>query len=375
MKAQLELGQELRSVISEIARTAGFSEAPPTIEDLLGDGSERRFFRLRYRERHAILLISPRQKHDEIDENDSYFLIGKHLSERQVPVPRFYWADVARGFFLLEDLGDLHLQAHARRWRGNLFSVYGRVVQLLVDLHHRARDGFDSGYCFDSAIYDPAFVYQRELEYFRERFLNGYLGLEIGPDDLRPDFEKLAEAAGDTSRSHVIHRDFQSRNIMIRAQALRLIDFQGMRFGPPAYDLASVLIDPYVGIPHELERRLVALYWVKANKNLDCSFGRFMESYRMLRLCRNFQILGAYGYLGMVRGKRHFLRYIPQAWAQLHFWVNYAGGGRYQAVQTLVNRIHRSLPPVCSGKAEAKVLRDKHRIKGYKPLSPDRELD
>ena len=64
--------------------------------------------------------------------------------------------------------------------------------------------------------------------------------------------------------SHVIHRDFQSRNIMIRGQALRLIDFQGMRFGPPAYDLASVLIDPYVGISPELESKAVALYWSRS---------------------------------------------------------------------------------------------------------------
>lgn len=335
-------GQALRHVIAEIARTSGFAAEPPTIEDLPGDGSERRFFRLRHRARHAILLISPRQQHAGLDENDSYFLIGKHLSERQVPVPRFYWADVARGVFLLEDLGDFHLQVYARRRRRNLFPVYGRVVQLLVDLHRRAPVGFDAGYCFDHAVYDPAFVFTRELEYFRERFLNGLLGLELGPDDLRQDFEKLAEAAGDVSRSHVIHRDFQSRNIMIRAQALRLIDFQGMRFGPPAYDLASVLIDPYVGISHELETKLVALYWRKAGKDLNCSFQCFMESYGVLRLCRNLQMLGAFGYLGKVKGKRQFLKYIPEAWQQLHFWVNHFGVGRYPRVQKLVNRVHQA---------------------------------
>lgn len=341
LNAQVEFGQDLRHVVEEISRTVGFSKEPPKTEALFADGSERRFFRLRSRARHAVVLISPRQKDDGIDENDSYFLIGNHLLRCQVPVPRIYWADLARGVFLLEDLGDFHLQAYARRWHGNLFSVYRRVVRLLVELHRRALDGFDSGYCFDSAAYDPAFVYKRELEYFRERFLNGYLGLEIGPEDLRSDFEKIAEAAGDRSRSHVIHRDFQSRNIMIRAQTLRLIDFQGMRFGPPAYDLASVLIDPYVGISYELESKLAALYWVKARKDLDCSFGRFKESYGVLRLCRNFQILGAYGYLGVVRGKQHFLRYIPQAWKQLHFWVNRTDGDRYPAVRSLVNRIQR----------------------------------
>ena len=75
------------------------------------------------------------------------------------------------------------------------------------------------------------------------------LGLEIDPDELRPDFEALAEAAGVVKSSLVFHRDFQSRNIMVCRAGLWLLDFQGMRFGPPAYDLASLLIDPYVSIP------------------------------------------------------------------------------------------------------------------------------
>lgn len=369
------LDQDLRQVVAEIARRAGFAEEPPAIEALLGDGSDRRFFRLRCRARRAVVLISPRQKRDGIDENDSYLLIGRHLFRHQLPVPRIHWADPAKGHFVLEDLGDFHLQAYAARYPGRLFSVYRRVVRLLVELHRRAPQGFNSDYCFDNAVYDAAFVYRRELEYFREGFLNGYLGLEIGPEVLRPDFEKLAEAAGDASRSHVIHRDYQSRNLMIRAQALRLIDFQGMRFGPPAYDLASVLIDPYVRVSHELERELVALYWMKAGTFLNCSFRRFLDSYGVLRLCRNLQILGAFGYLGVVRGKPHFLRYIPQAWKQLHFWLNSSGGARYPEVRRLVNEIHQAPLPGAQRRAERKVLRDKHRIKGYKPLSPDGELD
>ena len=361
----MDVGPTLHQLIVDIARAAGFSEELPSVEKLLGDGSERRFFRLRNRTRSAVLLLSPRRNVPGLDENDSYWLIGRHLSERGLPVPHFYWTDAAQGIFLLEDLGDVHLQARARRLRGNLLPLYGEVVKLLVELHRRTPVGFEEGYCFDRAVYDPAFVYERELEYFRTRFLNGLLGLEVAPDDLRRDFEDLAAAAGTVSRTHVIHRDFQSRNIMIRAQALRLIDFQGMRFGPPAYDLASVLIDPYVGISQDLERKLIGRYWVKAGKDLACSFGAFLDSYSVLRLCRNLQMLGAFGFLGVVRGKRQFLRYIPQAWRQLHFWVNHFAGGRYPALRRLVNRIDRRQPWVRGEGADGKVLRDKLARKGH----------
>ena len=364
MTAHAAFDQDLSHVVAEITRTGAFFQDLPEVEALVGDGSERRFFRVRSQARHAVVLISPRRKHDGMDENDSYWAIGNHLYQSRVPVPRIYWADVARGYFLLEDLGDFHLQAYARRWRRNLFPVYRRVVHLLVHLHRRAITGFEPGYCFDSVAYDPAFVYSRELEYFRERFLNGFLGLETGPDDLRRDFQNIAEAAGDASLSHVIHRDFQSRNIMIRGQALRLIDFQGMRFGPPAYDLASVLIDPYVGISRILESKAVALYWSEAREFLGCSFRDFMETYGVVRLSRNLQILGAYGYLGVVKGKQHFLGYVPQAWTQLHGWLNSPVGARFPALRKLVKRLQRAQLPALTGVVGEKVFRDKYWIKG-----------
>jgi len=336
------LDEELTDLLREISKAAGFSADRAKVSILAGDGSPRQFFRIRQGASHVIALISPRQKHYGIDENDSYFLIGTHLRRRNVPVPRIFWADIARGCFVLEDLGDFHLQAHVNRPRVDLLGVYQRAVRLLVDMQQRAREGFETSFCFDTVAYDSAFVYQRELEYFRERFLNGCLGLEIGPDDLRHDFENIAEAAGAATFSDVIHRDFQSRNIMICGRRLRLVDFQGMRFGPPAYDLASLLIDPYVGISPEMERKALALYWSKARGYLDSSFKGFLEAYDVLRLCRNLQVLGAYSYLGLIKGKRHFLRYLPRAWKQLSFWLNNHHGARCPDLQRLVNRIERT---------------------------------
>jgi len=336
------LDEEFTDLLREISQAAGFSPDRAKLSILAGDGSQRKFFRIRQGASHVIALISPRQKHHGLDENDSYFLIGTHLRRRNVPVPSIFWADLARGCFVLEDLGDFHLQTHVNRRRVDLLGAYQRVMRLLVDMQQRARESFETSFCFDTVAYDSAFAYERELEYFRERFLNGCLGLEIGPDDLRHDFENIAEAVGAATFSHVIHRDFQSRNIMICGCRLRLVDFQGMRFGPPAYDLASLLIDPYVGISPEMEWKALALYWSIARGYLDSSFGRFLEAYGVLRLCRNLQVLGAYSYLGLNKGKRHFLRYLPRALKQLSFWLNNHHGAGYPDLQRLVNRIERT---------------------------------
>ena len=110
MNGPRTLDEELAHLLKGAGEAAGFFSDQVELSALAGDGSERRFFRVRQGTTHAVALISPRQKHHGIDENDSYFLIGNHLFRRNVPVPRIHWADLARGYFLLEDLGDFHLQ-------------------------------------------------------------------------------------------------------------------------------------------------------------------------------------------------------------------------------------------------------------------------
>lgn len=264
-----------------------------------------------------MVLHSPGQISECVSENDSYLLIGDHLRKCTLPVPRIYMKDLRNGFFLMDDLGDYHLADHACRHRSSILPVYRRVVRLLLALHYRAPDGFDPSFCFDTAVYSPDFVYERELEYFREFFLNGCLALKIGEEELQKDFLRLSEAAGVRRISWVMHRDFQSRNIMICGGRLWIIDFQGMRFGPPLYDLASLLLDPYVQLPGHVQKELVKLYWLKARSFLEYSVDDFWHSYLILRLCRNLQVLGAYSKLGLVLGKKSFLNYIPYAWQQL----------------------------------------------------------
>ena len=310
---------------------------------LTGDGSDRQFHRIRQGELRFVALISPRKPGAEVDENDSYFHIGTHLSRHRVPVPNIHWADLERGHFLLSDLGDVHLQTHVTRARSprQLERVYHGVLQLLIGLHARSPEGFDAGFCFDHPIYDPGFVFERELEYFRKAFLSTTLGLEVA-DDLRLDFERLAESAGTHARDFVMHRDFQSRNIMVHRGRPWLIDFQGMRYGPPAYDLASLLLDPYVMLPAEFQERLLNLYWSGAARILNCTRRQFRAQFRAVLLARNLQVLGAYGHLGSVKGKTSFLRYIPGAWMRLWRLLNGPCRGQYPRLERWVNFIQDS---------------------------------
>lgn len=313
---------DLSSLVAGAAPALGLSTEGWDAETIQADGSDRRFYRVRKGTSRFIALVSPRKALDGLDENDSYFRIGKHLHGLGVPVPRIVWGEPEQGRFLMQDVGDRHLQWQAQRGGANAFRLYGRALQALARMHERAPRGFDAtAFCFDHPVYDPSFVYSRELEYFRKAFLVGFLGLDVAEEDLRRDFEDLAERAGVHGCTTIIHRDFQSRNVMVHGGRLWIIDFQGMRLGPPAYDLASLLLDPYVMLPGAMQERLVELYWSRMGRTLGGSHGRFRASYAAVRLCRNMQALGAYGFLGKVKGKTRFCRYIPGAWRQLREWV------------------------------------------------------
>jgi aminoglycoside/choline kinase family phosphotransferase len=113
----------------------------------------------------------------------------------------------------------------------------------------------------------------------------------------------------------VIHRDFQSQNVMITAGGIpRVIDFQGARMAPGAYDVASILWDPYCRLDDGLRDRLIE-YYVTEMKIRSEGFNErvFLDSLIPCRLQRHMQALGAYGFLSVVKGKKYFEKHIPEA--------------------------------------------------------------
>ena len=91
-----------------------------------------------------------------------------------------------------------------------------------------------------------------ETDYFRENFLKEHCALDIAVlKGLDMEFHTIAEEC----LSHpqlMIHRDFQSQNILFKNCEVRVVDFQGARIGNIAYDLMSLVNDPYVVLSKKL---------------------------------------------------------------------------------------------------------------------------
>jgi aminoglycoside/choline kinase family phosphotransferase len=246
---------------------------------------------------------------------DSFFAIGKHLHSRGVPVPRLHGYDRPLGLVALEDLGDLHLQAVIRRTRDSekVAAHYREVIDLLISMGIEGAKGFDTADTYETADYNEDVVIEREAKYFVTAFLNGYIGLSVDFEDIKGECELLAARALDTKYVGFLHRDFQSRNILVRNQDYYFIDFQGGRLGPLQYDLASLLIDPYVGNARDLQEGLLTYYLKRLGLFVPVDKSSFLRAYDCCAINRNLQILGAFAFLSQVKGKKDFEAYIPAA--------------------------------------------------------------
>ncbi|MEN8199616.1 MAG: phosphotransferase, partial [Thermodesulfobacteriota bacterium] len=237
-----------------------------------------------------------------------------------VPVPGQYGWNEESGVLLFEDLGDCKLHDYVLKQAGGTTGVrtlYDLVVDELATMQVRAAEGFDPTWCWDTHRYDRKLMLERESGYFLRAFWQGLLGREEVPG-LQEEFDLLADQAARIPCEYFLHRDFQSRNIMLHGGKPRFIDFQGGRLGPLGYDLASLLIDPYVTLAEELQEELLEHYLDKLESLIAVDRGSFREGYLLLALQRNLQIAGAFAFLSQQRGKVFFRQFLKPALVSLN---------------------------------------------------------
>lgn len=289
------------------------SSPPP--RDLPGAGSERRLSRLFLPGASVILVENPLPPSPGPDENDSFVYLSAHLRERGLPVPEVLAYHRETGVYLMEDLGDEDLfQAVAGGLpEKGLRRLYGEAVLLLARMQVRGREGFDPGRCHSPSRYDRDLMLNWESGYFHRELLAGHLGLGPPAPALAGEYRRLAARAEEAGADFFLHRDFQSMNLKVRDGRLWIIDFQGARLGPPQYDLAALLYDPYVDLPERLREALLEEYLEAFLPQSGLARGLFLSCFPAVAAHRLMQALGAFAFLGLRRGKPRFLAFIPAA--------------------------------------------------------------
>ncbi|HYA87478.1 MAG TPA: phosphotransferase [Nitrospirota bacterium] len=300
-------------------------------------GSDRRYFRVRNGEKTAVFMeCSPDDK-----DFERHLAYTSFFEAHAVPVPGLIANDCCGNNALFEDLGDTNLYAYLKLPHDNdhIDDIYRSVLDILVNLHTHVTEHVEECPMLQSRIFNYEYL-RWETNYFLERFVFGLRKISVDSlATIEEEFHRLAQKT-DAYPKVVIHRDFQCQNIMItRGGIPRVIDFQGARMAPAAYDVASILWDPYHRLEDGVRTRLVD-YYINEMKKTSKEFSEkmFLDSLLPCRLQRHMQALGAYGYLSVVKGKKYFLKHIPEALRLLREETA-AVSGEYPALNSLVSSL------------------------------------
>ena len=308
-------------------------------EILPGDGSKRIFYRLNNNQDSFIVMANPPIERNAEKENISYLKIGEHLFRKGIPVACIYRYNLDHGWFIMEDLGKTSLQEIAEGSKDRI-GIYKKVIELLIQMQLEGKKDFNPEWCYHTKRYDRFIMEKFESDYFLTYFLKKLHGLKQNLDELKSSFKHLSYNASLADSNFFLHRDFQSRNLIIKGDKIGLIDWQGGRLGPLQYDLASLLIDPYVGLKKQETMTLYDYYITLLEKCLPYISGSFSRYYPYIAIQRNLQILGAFSYLSKVQGKNRFLVHISPALQSLEGLLKKLNEAELDPLKKMVERLN-----------------------------------
>ena len=270
------------------------------VQGLGARGSDREFWRVASSDRSLIVCSWS----DARAENFRYAGHTGLLGEAGIHVPSVV-CEPCEQVLALQDLGSLSLERLMGEDAEAAHALYPQVIDEVVRLHTTATElvvsrGIELEPCFDAELW------RWEHELFAEHFLTGYLHWCAA--DIAECREELARVAAVLEGLPVVllHRDLQSSNVLVGDGRVWLIDFQGMRMGPAAYDLASLLCDPYVSLGAQRRADLLRQYAQNTGRKID---GEFSWA-AVQRIC---QALGAFGRLSKISGMARYSGYIAPA--------------------------------------------------------------
>ncbi|HEX2340039.1 MAG TPA: phosphotransferase [Vicinamibacterales bacterium] len=289
---------------------SGLTARAARVVPLTGDASDRRYFRILVPDGPTTVLALHA---GPIDYATLPFVnVAELLARMPVPIPAILDHADDLGVLVLEDLGDVTLQAHVGAASvSEHIAHYRQAVAILEVLQRRGAELASPAFL----PYGIAFDVEKlgwELDFFAKHFLKAYRGIDLpaaARAALATEFRTIVEELA--TEPHVLcHRDYHSRNLMLHQGRLYAIDFQDARMGPDTYDLVSLLRDSYVDIPEQTADDLVTHFLSLGERTNEAR--AFRDRFDVMALQRNLKALGTFGYQTTTRGNPVYIQYMPR---------------------------------------------------------------
>lgn len=287
------------------------------VSSLAGQASTRRYHRVVTAGQPASCVVMELPEDDRKLAEGSYPFLNLHhyLARLSYPVPRIYRTALAEGLIALEDLGDQTLEQAVRSASGDPAAVarlYRTAMALIARLQRLGAENPDPACLAFGRRFDHQLL-RWELDHFREWLLEEDRKVtlsELERAELIRSFDLIAhELAG--SPAVLVHRDFQSRNIMVlegsNPPELRVIDFQDALLGPQVYDLVALLRDSYV----EVDAQQVFDFIDEFSDLVQLPPDRARRLFHLQTVQRKLKDAGRFVFIDRKRGNPNFLPSIP----------------------------------------------------------------
>jgi N-acetylmuramate 1-kinase len=277
---------------------------------LAGDASNRRYYRVIHNNQSLVLM-----RWEPFDPKNYPFLsVLNHFAKNGVHVPKVIGMDSGLGLVLLEDLGDLTLERKFWESQNQETSLpfYKQAIDEIIQIHFAATA--DKGDCTAFRIMFDVEKFLWEMKYGQDNLLSGICKFQFTEKtnaELTQVFTKICQRLHEEPK-FIAHRDYHSRNLMIKFDEMRVIDFQDARLGPIQYDLVSLLRDSYVNLNEQMEETLLQDYLTKAKPHLPKNFSReqFDLIYELQTVQRCFKACGSFSSFYNMRNDTRYLKYI-----------------------------------------------------------------
>ena len=279
------------------------------IKALTGDASTRRYYRLNTSDKTYVACLD----HPSKDGFNYFVSVQSFFKENKIRVPNIIDTNLERGYILQEDLGDRTLLQHLAQL-GSVSEelvTYKTILDSLLQLHSIPADEVSANPLFDRAFDFDKYMEEIEFTYkfFFERFL------KVDDESVKRNFldfyspvcRRLAN-----EKMVLTHRDFHSRNVMVKDDEFIMIDFQDARMGIPQYDLVSLLEDSYYDLMGENKKQLIQYYFDELDPLIHGqeNFLNFYDLYKDMLLQRAIKAIGSFSYIYELRKDVRYIKYI-----------------------------------------------------------------
>ncbi len=285
------------------------NKQPISIEAIKGDGSDRLYFRV-FQGLNSFILMQLQKPSPSFT---SFLNVQKYFEQNEITVPKIKFYEETLGMILLEDLGDTTLEDIFWKKSPHLLTFYQQATDELVKIHHHKKSNQLS--CMASQVIFDTKKLVDEMIYCQKHLLEDHCQIPLSAKvtkALNRDFTDLCSLL-DQKQKYMIHRDYHSRNLMIKEGKVYMIDFQDARMALCQYDLVSLLKDAYVNIEKKMENKLIDYYILKSKEfDFYISKDEFIQLYQLCSIQRCFKMCGSFAGFYNIKKDKSYLKYISK---------------------------------------------------------------